>query len=171
MDTIVELMKTLNLKSPNQAMMILTLLDNKQYRYYISEAELKYLLDKELIISVDGIFSLRGKAIELLQPKSDVSRFDELLNLFPRKTPRGRILRPASSSSKQGIIIKKKFIKALKIDSFDNIINGLENEISYRTSNNSLEYMHNFETWINRAEWQDYQENNEETDEYIDYGT
>ena len=188
MNTIPDLILALDLMSPNQAMYLIHLNAKGLYKYQISFSEVEDLLAKKLIFLQKGKYKLSILALKsvvvatkmLAENTKDAKSeeldnwFTDIFNLFPYKTPSGRLLKPKAQNTILGVRLKAKLKKALLHSKAIDITNGLRLEIDYRNRKNSLEYMRNMETWFNRAEWENYDDTegeiSDELDDFIDYG-
>lgn len=141
---------------------------------------LKESIDENAIISIDDFETLQTKGyIKITGDKLDFSRmsfrqsardlfdtgslnrkFAQLYTMFPMKVPDGRggyrVLRAKNTDSADAKSAKEKFMKMCKTDPTvaDQMIKGLE--IQLETQRGSLQYLQQFNVWINQSTWQKY---------------
>lgn len=92
--------------------------------------------------------------IEKIQSNS--MQFDELLELYPKKTPKGRALQAGYRLNREKW--SKMYFANLKKSGFthEQVIDAIKNEIKSRTINNTLEYLSMLPTYINQGKWDSY---------------
>ena len=92
--------------------------------------------------------------IEKIQSNS--MQFDELLELYPKKTPKGRALQAGYRLNREKW--SKMYFANLKKSGFthEQVIDAVKNEIKSRTINNTLEYLSMLPTYINQGKWDSY---------------
>ena len=91
------------------------------------------------------------------------SGFWELLGNYPLKVPadRGgaRYLRPSSHTSESAAKLKKKYDSILKRSkhTHEHIMRCLDAELWFRRRGDSMKFMHNLETWLDKRHWEQYE--------------
>lgn len=88
----------------------------------------------------------------LLNVATPEAMFDELLAIYPSKTPNGRRLHGAKELN------KVKYIKTIKknLDLHKLILKAVEYELAERAANNSLDFLLMLSTYINQKRWEEY---------------
>jgi hypothetical protein len=125
-----------------------TVYDKMQGKAYIFEED-------------DGSFSLLPKGKELFESSDEF--FDEFISLFPTrvKLPTGetRILSPNGGNTAVGLKLLKKWkvITKSNPETQKHLVDCLKAEIELRTKTNTLQWMRNSETWLNKCTWEDYE--------------
>lgn len=135
----------------------------------IHDDEVKELLQRSFFVrDATGIY-LTDKSKTIFNGGKDLKElFTIIWDLYPKKTPNGRLLRPLSMDSQIGSKAFNKIKKHLSVHkTYKEILNGLKNELNIRDKNRSLNYMHHINTWINRQEWESYADENEEEESNI----
>jgi hypothetical protein len=89
--------------------------------------------------------------------------WSELLSHFPLKVyTKGnvRILRAKDADARNNQKAKKAYHKVIgkNVAKHNKIVNCLKNELEFRKSNNSLEYMQMLQTWVNQHTWEQYED-------------
>lgn len=113
--------------------------------------------------------SFRQSARDLFDKGSLNSKFAELYSKYPKKVPDGRggyrILRAGNTDSADAKQAKEKFMKICKADPTiaDQMIKGLDKQLDL--SRGSLQYLQQFNVWINQSTWQKYLDVEEESSE------
>lgn len=126
-----------------------------------------YLLDPrkyDMIIPEERIITLQisQKFLDLI--KIDTNQlYAEFCATFPIKVP-GRSLGSYRYLHIKGEAIEKKYnsIVAGSLEKHKQIIQGLQKELEVRKQGNSLQFMNNMETWLNRRVWETYLEKEKE---------
>ncbi len=99
---------------------------------------------------------LTDKAYEFLGFSRKDSWFKELWDMYPRFTSNGRILKQISKAK-----AKKKYTSRVNsVDEHRVILKALEKELMHRQIHNNMQYMQNFETWLNNESWNAFKEDN-----------
>ena len=154
--------------SPNQYFFLIAMLHHESpYRIHPTEIE---DLRTRLFLAVDDTgFYCTSKAQVIFGTQNELEQvFAQIWNLYPKKTPNGRLLRPLSANSQ---IAKKAFQKLNKqlgnVKDYSQILKGLKNEINSRTKNRSLNYMQHINTWINQKTWESYVDEDESGDSSV----
>lgn len=128
--------------------------------FYTTNNSLGSLEDKGYIQTIEGIIYLKNKAVNLFE--EDVINFDQLWDIYPDKTPSGRVLRAKNKEflgalSKDYKILSKKYNSAVKnLSTHKKIIECTKNMISYHKNNGSSDYLLKLETYINQRGWERY---------------
>lgn len=130
----------------------------------VFEGNLGSIYTKDVLsLQAKGYIKVIGKEIELRNKsrkffEGDRDPFLVWFNTFPIKTPSGRYLRPSSDDTIKGKSIRKKWSKHFLNKPLEQkkALAVLEAEMNWRKEKNSLEYMHNAETWLNQGDWQVY---------------
>lgn len=127
---------------------------------------LETLIDSIDVRKLDtmGYIKYTTEGVYLRQPCKDLfdskDLFDKFLTAFPIKTPKGRYLSPKGINP-GGVAynnLKKKWDRIFKNSRVraEKAIEVLEAEIKWRKSGSGsdLEFMHNIETWLNQADYE-----------------
>lgn len=120
------------------------------------------LIAKGLIKKKDEWYIPTEDGSSIFEPSDGT--FEEFIESFPTRavntiTGEVRVLSPASPTSALAKKLRKKWYAITKKDKKiqEHIINCLKCEVDLRKKTNSLHYMRNIETWINKATWEDYE--------------
>lgn len=107
-------------------------------------------------LSSDNKILLRQSTVDMFNVDENLA--DKFIGLFPIKTPNGRALSPLRAGGKKYDDIVKKFNKIFKNKSHaERAILVLEAEKAWRIKTDGLEFMHNIETWLNQADYENYE--------------
>lgn len=100
---------------------------------------------------------LRERTRDLFEGSTDL--FLKWFNIYPIKTPSGRVLRPGSDETVRGRKLRKKWNKYFKnkADLANKAIKILEAELAWRRQTNSFDFMQMAETWLNQGSWEVYE--------------
>lgn len=116
-----------------------------------------------------GKISFRQSARDLFDSSSLTQKFAKLYTMYPIKVSDGRggsrVLRAKNTDSADAKSAKEKFMKLCKDDPSiaDQMIKGLDKQLE--TTRGSLQYMQQFNVWINQSTWQKYVDLEEESSE------
>lgn len=151
-----EILNKYNL-SPNQYYFLFAIF-NRIPPFRIQLDEIEDLRKRNFINKDDSGTFLTSTSELIFGADRDLKKlFNEVWDLYPMKTPNGRLLRPLSLDSQIG---KKAFLKLknnLKdINNHKKIIKALKNEINTRARTGGLNYMKHINTWINQKAWEEY---------------
>jgi hypothetical protein len=92
--------------------------------------------------------------------------FKAFWEVFPHKTPGGRVLRALSLTAKTADLAFALFKRGIRSpEEADLAIRGLKLELINRRTNNGLEYINNIQTYIRNKNWELYQDSTESIDE------
>lgn len=143
--------------SPNQYFFLIAILHNEM-PYRIHPSEIEDLRTRLFLLVDDEGFHCTSKTDVMFGTKNELEKvFAQIWNLYPKKTPNGRLLRPLSANSQIAIKAFQKLNKQLgNVKDYSQILKGLKNEINNRTKNRSLNYMQHINTWINQKTWESY---------------
>lgn len=121
----------------------------------IDKVDPDLLQHKGFIKLLDSEVVLRTKAIELFEGKD---LFEKFLTTFPVKAPSGRYLSPLRSATINGKKLKKKWKSTFKGNPHleQKAYEVLLAELKWRRENNSMEFIHNMETWLNKGDHENY---------------
>lgn len=124
-----------------------------------AEGYLKVTCDELDWTKISTQVSIRQKTIDLFVVKK--TGFYKWWSMYPIKVGSGnslRVLKTGSVDSKQAIICKQKFDRITGKDPVveDQVIKGLEIELSIRRKSNSMAFMQLVETWLNQNTWEKY---------------
>ena len=109
----------------------------------------------------DKSYTLLPKGKELFESSDEF--FDEFISVFPTrvKTPTGetRILSPAGINTAVGFKLLKKWkgITNSNPEVQKHILDCLKAELELRKKTNTVQWMRNAETWLNKCTWEDYE--------------
>lgn len=85
------------------------------------------------------------------------AKFEEFWDIFPQKTPNGRVLRAVRTTAKTASTAHALFKREIKsVTEADLAIRGLKLELLSRQQNNGLEYINNIQTYIRGNLWEMY---------------
>ena len=85
------------------------------------------------------------------------TKFEEFWNIFPQKTPKGRVLRALRTTAKTAATAQALFKREIKSEEeADLAIRGLKLELINRRQTNGLEYINNVQTYIRNKNWELY---------------
>jgi len=114
--------------------------------------------------SLTATYVLREK-YELREPIRDLFEGEKDLFLrwfvmFPLKTPTGRYLRPKDDDTIMGKKLRAKWNKHFKNNTLaaQKAIKVLDAEMSWRRQTGKFEFMNNAETWLNKGNYEMYEE-------------
>ena len=141
------------------------------YGVFISKTNLESLKNKELInyneftndITTIKLTDKGNSFIHIMKVENQIEKiqsnsmqFDELLELYPKKTPKGRALQAGYRLNREKW--SKMYFANLKKSGFthEQVIDAVKNEIKSRTINNTLEYLSMLPTYINQGKWDSY---------------
>ena len=124
-----------------------------------AEGYLKVTCDELDWTKISTQISIRQKTIDLFVVKK--TGFYKWWSMYPIKVGAGnslRVLKTGAVDSKQAIICKQKFDRITGKDPVveDQVIKGLEIELSIRRKSNSMAFMQLVETWLNQNTWEKY---------------
>jgi len=156
-----EILKQYDL-SPNQYF-FLSAIFNRTRPYKIHDDERAELRKLSFVVSDDTGIYLTAKSEEIFNTKEELQQLFKIIwDLYPKKTPNGRLLRPLSMDSQIGA---KAFLKLKRhignYSTYKEIVNGLKSELNIRNRNRTLNYMQHINTWINQQGWESYVDENE----------
>ena len=145
--------------TPNAYYFLLALYSGGGIWYSIDDDE-PYLITNGYIVhdetTHDAVLTPKGVALFDTTTWVD-TKFEELWNLFPQKTPRGRVLRALSLGAKNASTAKAVFKREVKTEqAASNVIRSLKLELVDRRNTGSLEYMNNFLAWLRGNMWDMY---------------
>jgi len=110
--------------------------------------------------SEDGGYQLTKKAIMLVG--EEAINFDEMFNLYPTKTPDGRILRAANKEFNGKLTadykkLRDKYLKKIKnVAMHEMILDATSKMLSDYKKRGSLNYLPLMETFVNQSQWERY---------------
>jgi hypothetical protein len=113
-------------------------------------------VDVQLLLEL-GYIDEHGITVEGAKIVLNETPFDTIYDLFPYKGG-DRVLKAKSHTSADYEYCYKKYKLYYKYSPIvnENIIKGLNNEISMRTKGNSLQFMQDIKTWFNQRGWEKY---------------
>lgn len=154
--------------SPNQYFYLVALYTKIRPNYKIHPDEVRELFERSFLVKGElggKSLSRMAKGIFATNDNELVDLFENIWNLYPRKTPNGRSLRPANFRTQIGRVAFKKMKKQLvDYNNYENIVKALKTEIARRSKTRGLNYMQHISTWINQRTWESYVDE-EESDE------
>ena len=109
-----------------------------------------------------GSISLTPSGHKIVYPDDDSVNFDELFNLYPFKTPNGRLLRTKNKEiggklTKEYKFLKDKYlIRVSDIDTHRRVLEATRAMLNDKRSTNSLDYLQQLEVYLNRNGWERY---------------
>jgi len=129
----------------------------------LDEGNLSYLQEKGFIkITNDNEFELRQKAKDIFTVDNLENKWLEFFGNFPIKVPSRnggtRPLRSVNVDSESNDKIRIKYRKLIKNKPLlhKQILNVLDAELKMRKRSNSMQFMHNIDTWLNQADYDKY---------------
>lgn len=160
-----KLLKDYNL-SPNQYFFLMAI-HEKTIPFKITSDEIEDLRKRHYFVEDDSGLYLSGTAIKIFTKEdSTVELFEEIWNLYPSRTPNGRVLRSKDKNSQMASRIFTKLRKELtKYNNYKLIKNGLINYIKNKEKTNGLNFMQSLEVWVNQKTWESYQEEESNNDD------
>lgn len=111
----------------------------------------------------DNSITLRQKALNLFQVKDLEQSFLEFFGAFPLKVPSrdggSRPLRAKNSDAQSVKSLRKKYQDIIKNNPelHEHILKVLDAEKEMKRKSNSLQFMHNIDTWINQKDWEKFE--------------
>lgn len=146
----------------------LTLLNlNSLIEYNFTDHDIGSLQEKGYIkVLSNGLPILTERSVKYFE---SIELFEKFYNIFPHKVPgrfgEERPLRNESIDSNGASVTKSIFKSKTKGNQIlqNRIIEVVEAEIQWRANNNSLQYMHNIDTWLRQHDWEKYEYLLEET--------
>ena len=145
--------------SPNQAFFLISLY-NKDDKYInnITKDERKNLYDRDLIFNTE-VPSLRREGLAIFEDENMKELFNELWDVFPTKTPNGRVLKSVAKNTKQYEVAWGKYKRICKKkEDHKAIMHGLKAELADKARRGSLEYFQGIERYLNARNWEMYQD-------------
>ncbi len=107
----------------------------------------------EPVVSYDDIRPT-DQAYKILGFTKEDQWFEELWNVFPRRTPKGRVLKQIGHQK-----AKKKYFSRIKSESdHRKILAALDRELKHRAATGNIDYMQSLETWLNNESWNAFPE-------------
>jgi len=136
--------------------------DNFDIPFNSSREIINELVRKNLIQFNDdnSVVYLTNKALKIVG-KEEVN-FDELFDLYPYKTPTGRILRTKNKEqlgklTRDYKLLSEKYLRKIKnVELHNTIIRATELMLKDYKRRGSLEYLKKLETYINQNGWEPY---------------
>ena len=131
------------------------IIDNFKY----GENEINKLIEKKYLNKIGETIVLAPKAVVYFQAKE---LFREFFDTFPHTVPdRGgeeRPLRTASIETEGAAVTGSIWRRKVKgnINLQERIIEVLRAEIDWRMRQNTLQYMHNIDTWLRQNDYEKY---------------
>lgn len=123
------------------------------------------LVKKGYLKAVQDTVSFTAKGVKLFADVSLIvgeKEFDELFELYPVKTPGGRVLRCKSKEmmgryTRDYEILRNKYIKAVrKLDDHALVLEATQNMIYDYKRRGATEFYQKMETYINQRGWEKY---------------
>lgn len=109
-----------------------------------------------------GCISLTPIGYKIVYPEDEQVDFDELFNLYPYKTPNGRLLRTRNKEISGKLTKEYKFLKdkyLLRVsdkETHQKVIEATKVMLNDRKNTNSLDYLQQLEVYLNRQGWERY---------------
>ena len=157
--------------TPNQAFFLWSLYNNNnKYINTITKSEKERLYERNLVFGTTEP-SLRAEGLALFEDSNMKSLFDEFWELYPNKTPNGRVLKTAAFKTKSyndAWIAYNRYVK--KKTNHDMLMNGLRAELKDKSNRNSMDYMQGVLPWLRARTWEQYADS-ETVDEGSNYMT
>jgi hypothetical protein len=112
----------------------------------------------DITVTDRGNRFVHSMQIENQIQKADMNeqQFNQLLELYPKKTPRGRALQAGYRVNKEKWM--KMYFTNLKKSNctHQQVLEAVNNEVRSRTISNTLEYLSMLPTYINQGKWDSY---------------
>lgn len=142
---------------------IVLLEQGKNINYDGDEGDLTQLDDLGYIHwdQIEGVKLLdKGRAIFPKDEKDDIN-FDELFELYPKKTPDGRVLRTdkerAGSITSGYKMCKRKYLLRVKnVDLHNEIVKATRAGLKHESAGGRLNYLNGLQPYINGQLWEKY---------------
>lgn len=129
--------------------------------FMVDEEALEELIKDGYLVKNTTGYNITVKAENIFEPST--GSFSEFISTFPTRVHDHngvvRVLSPADPSTLVGDKLRKKWysITKNKIELSEKILKCLKCEVELRKRENSLYWMRNAETWLNKATWEDYE--------------
>lgn len=143
----------------------LLIADDIKFPFSSTEAHLQSLISKDFLV-VDGDslkFTTKGeKVFKTASANISESDFDKLFDMYPYKTPGGRILRSKSKIIMGKIgrdyeTLFKKYTSVIKnLDDHDMVLNATKNMIYDAKRRGASEFLNKMEVYINQRGWEKF---------------
>ena len=136
-------------------------IDKKSFPFEPDERFFPRLLEEGFIIKEKIGYTLGPAGIRVFKGEDDL--FEEFYTTFPHKVPTGMGFRPVSTTDPTGMsakITRSIWDRIVKNKPYlqRNIIDGLKRELANRRANNNLAYLHNIDTWLRKATWEQWED-------------
>lgn len=141
---------------------------NSDIPYTMSAISAQRLKDRRLVIKNDEGRLIPTPEGEALMEGRDFNikpfdLFEKFYEIFPHKVPDGHGgYRPVSTlginsnSAAKTRDIWRRYVRADQ-ESQRHVIECLQAELEYRENNNSLQYLHNIDTWLRQSTWEKWE--------------
>tara|TARA_R110000796_G_scaffold114269_1_gene225950 strand:+ start:5029 stop:5598 length:570 start_codon:yes stop_codon:yes gene_type:complete len=108
--------------------------------------------------AIQNRYELREPLRDLFEGEKDL--FLTWFSHFPLKTPTGRYLRPKTDETIMGKKLRAKWNKHFKNNTLaaQKAIKVLDAEMTWRRQTGKFEFMNNAETWLNKGNYEMYEE-------------
>jgi len=171
----IDLIKLLNLNLNINEYLTLIKIDksknNINFPFTSTDRHLESLEEKGYInIDQNKVISFTDKGYNIVNPKENIN-FDELFELYPTRTPNGRILRTKNKEIKGRLTKEYKFLKQkylLRVKdsaTHQEVIKATQKMLNERKRNMSLDYLMKLEVYINKEYWQTYMDEDGEVED------
>lgn len=144
----------------------------EEFPFSSEQKHLDSLEENEWIHQDDNSVNLTKKAELLIgfnESKVTSDNFDELFDLYPHRTPSGRILRSRNKTvsgvlTKNYLVSKKKYLtKVSNLKLHNLILEATKKMSSQARMRGGMEYIQQLEVYINQNSWEKYMEDDNET--------
>ena len=128
--------------------------------FFSEEKSINSLITKNYFKKEESGLSLTAKAIRLVA--DEVVKFEELFDMYPHKTPNGRILRTLKKEYRGKPTVdfarlKNRYLKKVKNQELhEDVLNATKAMISDYTRRGSLNFLPLMETFVNQNQWERY---------------
>ena len=135
--------------------------DEKPINFIVLQSDLNELEENNFLKKENNELYLTKKSNKLFSKEEDID-FEEFFNLYPPKTPNGRVLRAASKEGLRGITKDyennyKRYIKQINDEETHNkVLEATKNMINDHVNRHAMDYLPKLETYINQNGWDKY---------------
>lgn len=143
--------------------------NNLEFPFTSTVKHIQSLMEKGYVITDShGTLYLTELGREAIEPPKERVDFDEIFNLYPFKTPNGRMLHTknkeiAGKETKEYKYLKNKYLLRVHTESLHNqVVNATKMMLKDKAATNSLDYLQQLETYINQQGWERYMDENGE---------
>lgn len=128
--------------------------------FYTTDSCLSKLDENNYIELADDNIYMLPKGSKLFT--KEIINFDDIFDLYPYKTPDGRVLRAKNKElggklTRDYKVLKDKYLAKIKnIDTHNQVIKCMNNMINHYKNNGKMNFMNGLEVVINQNAWERY---------------